>query len=273
MNKSSISFLLIAALVGVQIPVSYATEGHWAQPILETLQAQSYYTELDLTDAQLSGPISGESFYSLLTELAQKNLYFPPQIHPIVKQKTLTRYDAAVLIYQLFKKPTEKVDSVKLNYKDLKNATNLQLTAAKWHQKYAVMKGTATAFKGSQTLTIGEGVAIMNQLKSYLKSNEIGETAKVGVVQADNLTTAWQPTKDQKYQLQVAWGEKSTGGYSVTIEKAEVKEQQLLVYVKLKSPEASDMVTQAFTYPTATLEQSFTKAQTEQLVIQIVVIK
>lgn len=274
MNKKSvISLVMISAIIGFQSPYTYALDGHWAQPILETLQAESYYTELDLTDYQLSEAITGEAFYSLLLELSQKNLYFPPSQNAITKQKTITRSDAAQLIYQYFKKTGDKLDTVKLNYKDIKNASALELSAIKWHQKYGIMKGSASTFKGNSVLTIGEGVAIMNQLKSFLKGSDIGETAKVGLSQVNNLSTSWQLMKDQNYQLQVSWGEKSTGGYSIVIEKSEIKDQQLLVYLKLKSPGPNDLVTQALTYPQANLDKTFTKAQTEQLVIQLIILK
>lgn len=53
------------------------------------------------------------------------------------------------------------------------------------------------------------------------------------------------------YNLEVSWGQKPTGGYSLKIDRYEVVNGILNVYVKATSPAPEAMVTMALTYPKA----------------------
>lgn len=44
-------------------------------------------------------------------------------------------------------------------------------------------------------------------------------------------------------------GEKPTGGYTITVDKAEERTDSVVVWVKKIAPRADEMVTQVFTYP------------------------
>ncbi len=77
---------------------------------------------------------------------------------------------------------------------------------------------------------------------------------------------------DQIYVI-VTRGEKSTGGYSVEIDKI-LKEQKnnnqfdLIVYAKFKDPDVNDIVTQNFTYPFAIVKTDL-KEMPENIKLEI----
>ncbi len=52
-------------------------------------------------------------------------------------------------------------------------------------------------------------------------------------------------------KIVLSWGEKPTGGYSITIDQLEMEGDTLKVTYSLQSPSPGDMVTQALTYPEA----------------------
>ncbi len=56
--------------------------------------------------------------------------------------------------------------------------------------------------------------------------------------------------------LVIALGEKKTGGYSIDVEKVIINGNNVTVYVNENSPKPSDVVTQAFTYPSVQIEFS-----------------
>jgi len=60
--------------------------------------------------------------------------------------------------------------------------------------------------------------------------------------------------KDNKTIVTVASGEHSTGGYSIKIVKVSINDKSASIYVKETSPSDKDMVTEAFTYPTTSVE-------------------
>ena len=48
----------------------------------------------------------------------------------------------------------------------------------------------------------------------------------------------------------IGMGSKNTGGYSITLDKMVMEDDELVIYVNESSPKPTDIVTQAFTYPT-----------------------
>ena len=48
----------------------------------------------------------------------------------------------------------------------------------------------------------------------------------------------------------IGMGSKNTGGYSITLDKIIMEDDELVIYVNESSPKPTDIVTQAFTYPT-----------------------
>ncbi len=61
-------------------------------------------------------------------------------------------------------------------------------------------------------------------------------------------------TKDNKTIVTVASGEHSTGGYSIKVTKVSSNSKNVVIYVEETKPNPKDIVTQAFTYPTTTIE-------------------
>ena len=54
---------------------------------------------------------------------------------------------------------------------------------------------------------------------------------------------------DESVIYTIAMGEKSTGGYSIGIQKIKIKGNNISIYVTEKVPGMDDIVTDAFTYP------------------------
>ena len=52
----------------------------------------------------------------------------------------------------------------------------------------------------------------------------------------------------------IGLGSKNTGGYSLTLDKIVTEEDVVVIYVNETSPKPSDIVTEAFTYPTLKLK-------------------
>ena len=61
-------------------------------------------------------------------------------------------------------------------------------------------------------------------------------------------------TKDDKTIVTVASGKHSTGGYDIRISKVSINGKSAVIYVEETSPNPKDMVTEALTYPTTTIE-------------------
>lgn len=57
-----------------------------------------------------------------------------------------------------------------------------------------------------------------------------------------------------KVNITIAMGERSTGGYEISIKNIKIKEEKVVIYVEEKSPAPTDRVTEAFTYPTVQVE-------------------
>ena len=57
-----------------------------------------------------------------------------------------------------------------------------------------------------------------------------------------------------KYNLIISLGEKGTGGYSIDIVNIQVSGNNVTVYLDENEPGEKDVVTQAFTYPSVTIE-------------------
>ena len=61
-------------------------------------------------------------------------------------------------------------------------------------------------------------------------------------------------TKDNKTIVTVTSGQHSTGGYDIKVVKVSIKDKKAYIYVDEISPNPKDIVTEAFTYPTITIE-------------------
>lgn len=57
-----------------------------------------------------------------------------------------------------------------------------------------------------------------------------------------------------KTTVTIAMGEQNTGGYSVEVSKIKINNDDVTIYVIEKTPGEDEVVTQAFTYPTTTIE-------------------
>ncbi len=57
------------------------------------------------------------------------------------------------------------------------------------------------------------------------------------------------PNSGEGTYLAVYWGEKSTGGYSVSVKGARIEGERVTVRLALERPPPGAIVTQAFTYP------------------------
>ncbi|MDO5561625.1 MAG: protease complex subunit PrcB family protein [bacterium] len=66
-------------------------------------------------------------------------------------------------------------------------------------------------------------------------------------------TYYWLETENG-FELVVSMGEKNTGGYSITIINSKIVGDKTVITVAEKEPGPRDIVTMAFTYPTATME-------------------
>lgn len=59
------------------------------------------------------------------------------------------------------------------------------------------------------------------------------------------------PDSGSGVYLAAFWGERRTGGYSVRVESARVREEQVTIHLALREPPPGAFVTQALTYPYA----------------------
>jgi len=78
----------------------------------------------------------------------------------------------------------------------------------------------------------------------------------------DHLTTSIEALKKEKGYflfaedkvLVIFMGERSTGGYSISLKDIQAQDDTLVIEVTEKSPGPNDIVTQAFTYPMLILQ-------------------
>jgi len=52
-----------------------------------------------------------------------------------------------------------------------------------------------------------------------------------------------------EWEITIAMGERSTGGYSIAVDSVEIRDKDVIIKVVETSPKPTDVVTQAFTYP------------------------
>lgn len=113
--------------------------------------------------------------------------------------------------------------------------------AFKWALKGGYIKGDAQGLIMPQkTLTRAEGMVMMFRILQDQSNKEF--SAKLQTVPGQS-----------NFNLEVSWGQKSTGGYNLTIDRYEMVDGILNVYVKATSPAPDAMVTMALTYPKATI--------------------
>lgn len=261
-NKLTISILasFCIALPFTQVlPVQAETTGnktvHWAAPLLESLQNQKLFLSLNPDFKAFSQPMTGKQFQSLLSELwLSETITLPTDSKSTIKEDSLTRQDAAEQVFAAFKP-----------YLDTK-----ETSASNWIKSAGIMKGYPDGnFRSEEKVTLGQGVAIMKNLKDFLKAQpELA--SKIGHDDVQDKTSMGYSAKADasgKVEFTLNWGEKSTGGYSITITETKVTGSELHVYYKTKSPGPDDMVTQAFTYPKATIVLDMTLENYKQLTV------
>ncbi|MEX2356059.1 MAG: S-layer homology domain-containing protein, partial [Thermaerobacterales bacterium] len=106
----------------------------------------------------------------------------------------------------------------------------------------------ASATAGPVSFAVIADSELSEDMAAWVQQHKIHQ----GIHRRDDQGRTW---------LMVAWGEKSTGGYTVEIEEAAVNAQGVLILsVSLQAPGPEDIVTQVITYPHALI----TVAATDQ---------
>lgn len=248
MNLKRISISLLAGLCLTApsiLPIHSLAEVskppvHWGTPLLESLQKQKLYLTLKADAKTFSEPITDKLFQSMLSELwLSETITLPSESTDIIADGKLTRQEAAERIFDVFRP----------------YVASKETTAIEWVKSVGIMNGYPNGdFKENEKVSLAQGVATMKNIKDYFKEqpdlvHKIGHT---DTTLSDNITFTTQANTKGTIDFTISWGEKKTGGYSITITETKVVGTELHIYFKTKAPGPDDMVTQAFTYPKAT---------------------
>lgn len=273
--KIFVSSVLIFTLIATPMSAIAETPSHWAIPLVDVLQKDSLFKSMTFDSKSLEQYMTGSQFDSMVKEIADSKKLEITQTDSS-KLKTLTRAKAAESLYTLFnanfKGPENKTS---MTFKDVTSKDKVNTKALNWVAQTGLMKGYKDGtFKPNQNMKLGEGVALMNELRKALVANDLSsaiETPKTGIT--NELSYTWMPNADGLMSLVLSWGEKNTGGYSITVVRTELVGNELRVYCKLKSPGPDDMVTQAFTYPKVTHKTTYKKSETDTMKVVIYSVK
>ncbi len=269
-NKLTISLLAslcIALPLAQVLPVQAETTGtstnspHWAMPLLESLQNQKLFLTLNPDFKAFSQPMTKKQFQALLSEIwLSETITLPADLECTITGETLTRQEAAEQVFTAFKPYLETKET----------------SAIDWIKSVGILNGYPDGnFRTAEDVTLGQGVAIMKNIKDYLKTQP-DLTSKIGHDDVQDKTKLGYSAKvnaDGKVDFTLSWGEKSTGGYSITITETKVVGSELQIYYKTKSPGPDDMVTQAFTYPKASVTLDMTLESYKLLTVKLSEVK
>lgn len=229
---------------------------HWALPSLEIIQSQKLLLNIKHDAKSLELALNTTQFYAMLSDILVSESLSPLPKN-IQKEKTLTRQEAAVNIYKI------------LNPSLIKNNDKMLL----WIQSEKIMSGYPNGdFKPTGSVTVAQGVVMMRNVKTYLselsivKDNPNNPPADVALPKS-NVAASSKLNASNTIDLTLSWGEKPTGGYSITIDQFKIIDKDLHVYYKLKSPKPDDMTTQALTYPKATITLDMTLDEFKKLTL------
>jgi hypothetical protein len=137
------------------------------------------------------------------------------------------------------------------------------------------MKGFPNGeFKEADKVTLAQGVVIMKQIKNYLKDQpdltyKISHSNSILQPEKQSVSYSVQANASGTIDFVLSWGEKKTGGYSITITDSKVVGTELQISYRTVSPGPDSMVTQALTYPkaTKTLDMSLETYKTLKVVL------
>lgn len=250
MHLHRLTALLTAALClsGAFMPQNHfaaaAPKPHWALSSLEALQQQHLLMDLKPSGSALDKTLTESQFQTMLSEIWGFASSEPMPALPSPDQN-LSRQEAAEQLFQLLSPSLDRP----------------QTDAVSWVLSAKLMNGYPGGdFRPGDKLTNAQGVVIMKHLKDYLKEQA---TSNEGV------SYSAKAINPSSVELTLSWGEKPTGGYSITIHKTELADGKLHVYYSLSSPKPGSMNTQAFTYPKAAvkLDMSLESYQSLQVVL------
>lgn len=265
MKFKRLACLMIAGtcLFSYTLPTgSYATvKNHWAVPTLEKLQSQDLCTGFKKDAEYLEEKMEVAEFESLLDHIWNSEFGTWIVVDGTPGSSSNIRYiireDAAEIIYKAIN-PNGDGDAIQ------------------WIKSAKIMSGYPSGdFKPADKVTRGQGVAIMSNLKNYLKAHPELKLDPKGSEAAlhpkDNqLTYTAAANANGTVDFTLSWGEKRTGGYSVKITKVAQSGKELRISYKLTSPAPGAMVTQALTYPKDTTNLEMGMEAYKQLTIILV---
>ncbi len=99
-----------------------------------------------------------------------------------------------------------------------------------------VFKVLKTETDGGAQIEFCEVLSEEQELKILLNDDALKNKIKPADIKTSNF-------------LILNMGEKPTGGYGITVDRAEERMDSIVIYVKKTVPKAEDMVTQVITYP------------------------
>lgn len=249
MNFKRISISLLAGLcltAPAIIPLHSFAEvtkppTHWGTPLLESLQSQKLFLTLKADAKSFNEPLTDKLFQSMLSELwLSETITLPPESPNLSTDGTLTRQEAAERIFAVFSP----------------YISSSETTAIEWVKSVGIMKGYPNGdFKKEDKVSLAQGVATMKNIKAYFKAQPdlVHKIGHSDTTLSESITYTTLTNSKGTVDFILSWGEKKTGGYTITISETKVIGTELHVYFKTKSPGPDDMVTQAFTYPKATV--------------------
>lgn len=109
-------------------------------------------------------------------------------------------------------------------------------TNIKENNKKPIFEVLKTESDGGAQIQFCEVLSELEEIKLLLNDKKIKNKIKPTDIKTANF-------------LILNMGEKPTGGYYITVERAEERADSIVVYVKNMVPKANQKVTQAFTYP------------------------
>lgn len=253
LKRLSISLLAGLCLTAPHVLPSHALAemskppAHWGTPLLESLQKQKLYLTLKADAKTFGEPITDKLFQSMLSELwLSETVTLPPESATTAEDGKLTRQEAADRIFAVFSP----------------YVASEEMTAVDWVKATGIMKGYPNGdFKENEKVSLAQGVATMKNIKDYFKAQPdlVHKIAHPDTTLSDNITYITQANAKGTLDFTLSWGEKKTGGYAITITETKIIGSELHVYFKTKAPGPEDIVTQAFTYPKATVTLDMTQ--------------
>lgn len=217
---------------------------HWAANTLIEFHEMGLYKALKVNSKSFNQTLSYNDFERMFIELL--SIHQTELKITEATPKTITRQGAAEVLYKTLGEKLKTTETPDL------------ITATDWAKHYKILtldsKGNLNPQKN---LTVGEGVAIMKKIHTLLGEAEkraiedalTGNTSLSDIKQRQDVTYQISQSDEDTTKFILSWGKKSTGGYSIRIQRFDVQENKLLVYYKLSSPRPGAMTTQVISYP------------------------